>query len=85
MLINPHPCQQYAGPQHSVLHLQQEVTRPKATFKHTSPAKSGLDGELLGANNWQRSLLHRYTRFKTSLPRNFTFIRSSQYFVYSDV
>ena len=26
MLMNPHPSQQHAGPQHAVLRLQQEVT-----------------------------------------------------------
>ena len=36
--------QQHAGPQHAVLQPQQEVTRPKARFKHTLPEKSGVDG-----------------------------------------
>ena len=35
MLMDPHPNWQ----------LQQEVTRPKARFKPTSPKKSGVAGE----------------------------------------
>ena len=42
--MNPHPSQQHAGPQNAVLQPQQEVTRPKARFKHTLPEKSGVDG-----------------------------------------
>ena len=44
MLMDPHPSQQHVGIQHAVLQLQQEVTRPKARFKPTSPKNSGVDG-----------------------------------------
>ena len=47
MLMDPHPSQQ-----HAVWQLQQEVTRPKARFKPTSPEKSGVDG---GANLFMTS------------------------------
>ena len=42
--MDPHPNQPHAGLQHAVLKLQQEVTRPKARFKSTSPEKSIVDG-----------------------------------------
>ena len=44
MLMDPHPSQHRAGLHHAVC---QEVTRPKAWFKPTSPAKSGVDEEQL--------------------------------------
>ena len=44
MLMDPHPSQQHAGLHHAVWQLQQEVTRPKARFKPTSPKKSEVDG-----------------------------------------
>ena len=44
MLMDPRPSQRHAGPQNSVLGLQQEVTRQKARFKPTLPDKSGVDG-----------------------------------------
>ena len=37
MLMGPHLSQQYAGLQHVMLQLQQEVARPKARFKPTKP------------------------------------------------
>ena len=37
------PSQQHSGLRHAVWRLQQEVTRPKARFKPTSPKKSGVD------------------------------------------
>ena len=59
------PSQQHAGPQHVVLQLQQEVTRPKERFKPTLPEKSGVDGggeDRLGhcekLIKWQQSIIH---------------------------
>ena len=49
MLMDSHPSQQYAGPQHAVIWLQQELTRPKATFEPTLPAEKssvGVGGEI---------------------------------------
>ena len=43
--MDPQPSQQHAGLHHAVWQQQQEVTRPKARFKPTSPEKSGGMGE----------------------------------------
>ena len=40
---------QYPDLQYAVWQLQQEVTRPKARFKPTSPNKSGVDGGAIQA------------------------------------
>ena len=46
-VTNAHGPSQHAGLHHAVWQLQQEVTRPKASFKPTSAEKSRVDG---GAN-----------------------------------
>ena len=51
----PSSSQQHSGRQHAVFWLYQEVTRPKARFKPTSPEKSGVDG---GANQVPTYLLY---------------------------
>ena len=50
MLMDPHPRQQHAGLHLPVWLLQQEVTRPWAKFKSTSPEKSRRMGEQSAAN-----------------------------------
>ena len=46
MLMDPNPSQQ-----HAVFWPQQEVTRPKASFKPTSPKKSDVDGGPIGCQH----------------------------------
>ena len=43
----PHPSQQHADLQHVVIRLQQEVTRPKATFKTSLAREVGLNKRLV--------------------------------------
>ena len=67
MIMDPHPNQQHAGLHHAVWQLQQEVTKPKARFKPTSPEKSGVNG---GANQVPAYLgqsLHLYSPWWSSL------------------
>ena len=52
-IINAHrPSPQTAACRSpTVLQLQQEVARPKARCKHTSPKKSGVDGETISCQH----------------------------------
>ena len=43
--MDPHLSQQTVGLQHTVLQLEQYVTRPTAIFRPTLPKKSEVDGE----------------------------------------
>ena len=61
MLMDSQPSLQHAGLHHAIWQLQQEVTRPTAKFKPTSPNKSGVDG---GANQvpiYLGQLLHLHS------------------------
>ena len=57
--MEPHPKQKHADLHHAVWWPQQEVTRPKARFKHTSPKKSGVDAENFLALTTHGSYYHR--------------------------
>ena len=54
MLMDPYPSQQHAGLHNAVWRPEEEVTRPKARFKPTSPNSSGVDG---GANQVHQNIL----------------------------
>ena len=77
MLTDPHPSQQHPDLHHAVGQLQQEVTRPRARFKPTSPENfsSYFDSVLfIPTHNWFLGWpiprLRSYCSFKHS---NFTF------------
>ena len=59
--MDPHPSQQHADLHHAVWQLQQEVTRPKARFKPTSPEKSGVDGGANQVPTYLGQSLHLYS------------------------
>ena len=44
MHMDSHPMHQNEGLHHAARQPQQEVTKPKAKIKTTSPKKSGVDG-----------------------------------------
>ena len=67
MFMVPHPSQQHAGLNYAVLQLQQEVTRPKARFKPTSPKKSGVDGGANQVPTYLGQSLHLYSPWWSSL------------------
>ena len=65
MLLYPHPSHQQAGLQHTAWRLQQEVTRPKARFKPTSPKKCGVDTFSYWYSHFFLSLLSKGTNSHT--------------------
>ena len=80
MLMDPHPTQQHAGLQHAVWQLQQEVTRPNAKFKSSSPEKSGVDGWPISCHHILVSFFNWWSGLAIITFKNWTSLATVQLF-----